>query len=59
MSKIEKLVASLLGETNDHSFSDLKKVLLAFGFVEVRSNGSHHMFRDNKGRKLPPIPSHT
>lgn len=56
MSKLEKLVASLLSETNDHSFSDLEKVLLAFGFVEVRSRGSHHVFQDDEGRKPISIP---
>jgi predicted RNA binding protein YcfA (HicA-like mRNA interferase family) len=51
MSKIEKLVASLLGDSNDHSFSDIKKVLLEFGFVESRSKGSHHVFKHKDGRR--------
>jgi predicted RNA binding protein YcfA (HicA-like mRNA interferase family) len=50
MSKLEKLIASLLGDSSDHSFADLKKVLLAFGFIEVRSKGSHHVFRHEDGR---------
>lgn len=51
MSKLEKLVASLLGNSQDHSFKDLKKVLLAFGFVENRLSGSHHVFKHPDGRR--------
>lgn len=51
MSKIEKLIASLLGDSSDHSFSELKKVLLEFGFVESRSKGSHHVFKHEDGRR--------
>lgn len=51
MSKLEKLVASLLGDSKDHVFSDLKKVLLAFGFEENRSSGSHHVFKHPDGRR--------
>ncbi|MEM6599052.1 MAG: type II toxin-antitoxin system HicA family toxin [Cyanobacteria bacterium P01_C01_bin.69] len=49
MSKLEKRVASLLRDSSDYAFSDLKKVLLAFGYTEVRVQGSHHTFRDEKG----------
>ncbi|MEL7459246.1 MAG: type II toxin-antitoxin system HicA family toxin [Pseudomonadota bacterium] len=51
MSKLEKLIASLLGDSSDHAFSDLKKVLLKFGFVEDRSKGSHPIFRHEDGRR--------
>ncbi len=51
MSKIEKLVASLLADAGDYAFSDTKKVLLAFGFAEVRSKGSHHVFKHEDGRR--------
>lgn len=50
MSKLEKLVASLLRDSSDYSFSDLKKVLIAFGYVEVRIRGSHHTFRNPDGQ---------
>ena len=51
MSKLEKLVASLLSGSSDHSFSDVKRVLLEFGFVENRSRGSHHVFKHRDGRR--------
>ncbi|MEL7067855.1 MAG: type II toxin-antitoxin system HicA family toxin [Cyanobacteria bacterium J06581_3] len=50
MSKLEKLVASLLRDSSDYSFSDLKKVLIAFGYSEIRVRGSHHTFRNEKGQ---------
>lgn len=56
MSRIEKLVASFLSNSSDFKFSDVEKVLSAFGFQDVRSKGSHHMFRHPDGRKLPAIP---
>ena len=56
MTKLEKLVGSFLSNSSDFRFSDVEKVLSAFGFQEVRSKGSHHMFRHSDGRKLPPIP---
>lgn len=51
MSKLEKLVASLLADTGEYPFSDTKKVLLTFGFTEMRSNGSHHVFKHPDGRR--------
>ena len=51
MSKLEKLVASLLKDSSDRNFSDLKKVLLEFGFIEDRSKGSHHVFKHRDGRR--------
>ena len=50
MSKLEKLVASLLANSGDYSYSDTKKVLSNFGFVEIRAKGSHHTFRHKDGR---------
>lgn len=50
MSKLEKLVASLLNDAGDYSYSDTKKVLSNFGFKEIRSKGSHHTFRHEDGR---------
>lgn len=50
MSKLEKLVASLLNDAGDYSYSDAKKVLSDFGFKEVRVKGSHHTFRHEDGR---------
>ena len=57
MSKLEKLVASLLNDAGDYPFSDVKRILIAFGCQEVRVRGSHHIFRHADGRKIPAIPT--
>ncbi|MEL7359363.1 MAG: type II toxin-antitoxin system HicA family toxin [Cyanobacteria bacterium J06560_6] len=51
MSKLEKLVASLLSDAGEYDFSDTKKVLITFGFVESRVKGSHHVFKHKDGRR--------
>lgn len=56
MSKLEKLIASLLRDSADYPFSDVEKVLNAFEFYEERSKGSHHIFRKPGGPSLPAIP---
>lgn len=52
MSKREKLIAHLLSEPPEALFSDVKKLLLDFDFKEVRSSGSHHVFRHKDGRMV-------
>jgi predicted RNA binding protein YcfA (HicA-like mRNA interferase family) len=52
MSKLEKLIEFLLSRPTEAAFSDVKRVLEAFGFEEDRSSGSHHIFRHEDGRKL-------
>jgi len=45
MSKQEKLLRKLLnGQFKNVKFSELKQLLLAFGFTLERVNGSHHIF---------------
>ncbi|PZO60323.1 MAG: hypothetical protein DCF15_02195 [Phormidesmis priestleyi] len=56
MSKLTKLVTSLLNDAADYPFTDIEKVLIAFGYQEVRARGSHHMFRHPDGRGIPAIP---
>lgn len=55
MTKLEKLVASLLKDAGDYPYADIEKIANAFGFEEVRSKGSHHTFRHADGRQLPTI----
>jgi predicted RNA binding protein YcfA (HicA-like mRNA interferase family) len=58
MSSLEKLIAHLRSEPPEASFSDVKKVLEYSNFVEVRSSGSHHIFRHQDGRMITiPIKS--
>lgn len=52
MSKRDKLIAHLCSEPPEALFEDVKKLLLAFDFVEVRSSGSHHVFRQKDGRMI-------
>ena len=52
MSRLEKLIAHLCSEPPEASFSDVQKLLEAFDFLEVRANGSHHIFRHKDGRMI-------
>jgi predicted RNA binding protein YcfA (HicA-like mRNA interferase family) len=52
MSKLEKLVASLIAEAGEYPFSDVKKVLLKFGYTKVRTEGSHNTFRNSSGQRI-------
>lgn len=50
MSQLKKLVRSFLSSPSEASFEDVKRLLEAFDFQEVRSSGSHVMFRHKDGR---------
>lgn len=50
MSRTAKLVKSFLSNPPEASFSDVEYLLRAFEFEEVRSSGSHHIFRHKDGR---------
>jgi predicted RNA binding protein YcfA (HicA-like mRNA interferase family) len=52
MSKLSKLVKQFLSNPSDVRFEEVGYILRAFGFEEVRSKGSHHIFRNSDGRKL-------
>ncbi|WP_239005513.1 type II toxin-antitoxin system HicA family toxin [Gloeothece citriformis] len=47
---MEKLIKFILYTPVDASFVDIKRILEAFNFEEVRSSGSHHIFRHPDGR---------
>ena len=46
MSKHEKLLLKILSGTSDNNigFEELRNFLLALGFIERTSGGSHHIF---------------
>ncbi|NJL22676.1 MAG: type II toxin-antitoxin system HicA family toxin [Leptolyngbyaceae cyanobacterium SM1_3_5] len=48
--KLIKLVERFLSEPPEVRFEEVRSVLEAFGFVEVRSSGSHHTFRNSSGQ---------
>jgi len=50
MAKLIKLVKRFLGEPSEVRFDDVRSLLKAFGFEEVRSSGSHHIFRNPQGQ---------
>jgi predicted RNA binding protein YcfA (HicA-like mRNA interferase family) len=52
VSRLEKLIAHLRSEPSEASFSDVKRILETFDFREVRSSGSHHIFRHQDGRQI-------
>ncbi len=48
--KTLKLVKLFLSEPVEVRFEEVRALLNAFGFEEVRSKGSHHIFRNSAGR---------
>jgi predicted RNA binding protein YcfA (HicA-like mRNA interferase family) len=52
MSKFDKLVLAFLKEPSEVSFADVRKLLIAFGFQEEGTSGSHHIFRHDDGRLI-------
>ena len=57
MSKTDKRVAELLEFPNTMRFSDVQKVLEAYGYALDRVKGSHHIFT-KKGATRIDIPVH-
>jgi predicted RNA binding protein YcfA (HicA-like mRNA interferase family) len=49
MGKLEKLVARFLALPPEVRFSDVTTLLEQFGYIEVRSRGSHHTFENADG----------
>lgn len=54
--KLTKLVKRFLSEPPEVRFEEARYLLEAFGFVEVRSKGSHHIFRHPDKRMQITIP---
>lgn len=52
MSQLIKLVRLVLSCPSKTSFEEVKRLLEAFDFQEVRSNGSHSMFRHEDKRMI-------
>lgn len=52
MSKLGKLVNSFLTHPPEARFEDVRYVLEAFGFMNVRSKGSHHAFENEQGELI-------
>lgn len=52
MSQLRKLIKFFLSRPTEVRFEDVKRLLTAFGFEEIRSKGSHHSFRNSQGSKI-------
>jgi predicted RNA binding protein YcfA (HicA-like mRNA interferase family) len=52
MGKLDKLIQQFLNYPPEVRFEDVRYLLEAFGFVEIRSKGSHHSFRNEIGQKV-------
>jgi predicted RNA binding protein YcfA (HicA-like mRNA interferase family) len=52
VARLRKLVERFLADPPDLRFDEVRSLLAAFGFVEVRASGSHHVFRDAEGRMI-------
>lgn len=48
--KLIKLVERFLSEPTEVRFEEARYLLEAFGFIGVRSKGSHHTFRNDRGQ---------
>lgn len=49
MSKLEKLIARFLASPPEVRFEEVVTLLKAFGYIEVRTRGSHHVFENAQG----------
>lgn len=52
MGKIDKLVKNFLAQPSDARFEDVRYVLEAFGYKEIRARGSHHTFENARGEVI-------
>ena len=52
MSKLNKLIQKFLARPAEVRFEDVCYTLGAFGYVEVRSRGSHHSFENAEGNVI-------
>ncbi|MCR8629828.1 type II toxin-antitoxin system HicA family toxin [Paenibacillus radicis (ex Xue et al. 2023)] len=49
MAKVEKIIVKMKNQPHSISYEDAAKVLNYYGYLLVRSNGSHMHFRNDKG----------
>jgi predicted RNA binding protein YcfA (HicA-like mRNA interferase family) len=49
MAGVEKIIEKMNRQPHGIRFEEISKVLNHFGYIEVRSDGSHHHFRNKNG----------
>jgi predicted RNA binding protein YcfA (HicA-like mRNA interferase family) len=52
VARLRKLVEKFLADPPDLRFDEVRSLLAAFGFIEVRASGSHHVFRNEEGAMI-------
>jgi len=52
VGKLRKLIAKFLTFPPEVRFEEVRYILEAFGYQEVRSKGSHHAFENEKGNVI-------
>lgn len=57
MARIEKIIEKMKNRPNGIRLSEIEKVLNHYGYIQVRSKGSHCHFRNDEGN-LITIPNH-
>ncbi len=57
MGQLEKLIEKMRRLPPEMRYEEVARVLEAHGFKEVRSSGSHHVFRHPDGR-MQIVPKH-
>jgi predicted RNA binding protein YcfA (HicA-like mRNA interferase family) len=58
MGKQDKLIKELLKKPPEMRFDDMKKILEHAGFKNVRTRGSHFVFKNYENGKKISIPTH-
>ena len=58
MGKQEKLFKELLNKPPEMRFAEIKKILENLGFKNVRTRGSHFVFKNSANGKKISIPTH-
>jgi len=48
MTKFEKLVSRFLTKPKDFKYSELKRMLIGFGYIELQGSGSRAVFFNEK-----------
>jgi predicted RNA binding protein YcfA (HicA-like mRNA interferase family) len=58
MGKQDKLIEKLLKKPPEMRFDEIRKILENAGFKNVRTRGSHFIFKNSDNRKKISIPTH-
>lgn len=57
MAGVDKLVDKMRRQPTNMTFTEVKKVLEAYGYEEKRVRGSHHVFKHEQTGDRWPLPN--